>query len=66
MQDGQKTSVRLSRMPQGIRFTGTLDGRIRYDAQRQLLVFRGVMEEGVRGQLLDLSPERTYRDSADL
>jgi YidC/Oxa1 family membrane protein insertase len=44
-----------------ISFPDSLKTRIEYDASRRLLIFRGLMSEAEKEELLGLSPERSYR-----
>lgn len=56
-----ENSVRLDRLPDGLRFPEDLKDRISYDASRQQLVFRGFMSKVTFDRLERLSADLDYQ-----
>lgn len=56
---------RLERLPEGIRFPGSLGRKICYDHQMKLLVLKGIMTRGERDELLNLSQNAPYRKAVE-
>ncbi len=59
----KSNSEPLNELPREIQFPEELAERIRYDAQRKLLIFRGAMTEEERDRLLSLSEDTAYREA---
>ncbi len=58
----EETSKKLEKLPEGIQFPDLLKDKVRYDAEKKLLVFKGVMKEEERKELLNLSPDSSYQE----
>lgn len=60
-----RASAKLVRLPAGVKFPAGLAGRVWYDAQHQLVYYKGVMDEATRSKLMGLSEEHDYRGAID-
>jgi hypothetical protein len=58
-------SVPLDRLPEGLCFPAEFGDRIRYDADRRRLVFRGFMSKGDFDRLCQLSDDWPFRRQLD-
>jgi hypothetical protein len=54
-------SVRLDKLPDGLRFPEDLHDRITYDASRRQLVFQGFMFKATCDRLMQLSHDLEYQ-----
>lgn len=61
VQNTKESSVKLASLPGGVKFPNHLEYKIRYDATEKLLIFRGVVSEQERDELLNLSRNESYR-----
>lgn len=57
-------SVPLEKLPEGLKFTGNLDGKFSYDAQKKELVGKGRYTPEDRDALLQLSDDPAYQAAA--
>lgn len=57
----RESSVELENLPEGMEFSDYLKDKIHYDADRKRLVFKGVMSEEEKDEMLKLSPENHYK-----
>jgi hypothetical protein len=63
--DKEKVSVTLESLPKEIQFPDSVRNKINYDAEKQKLIFKGVMAESERKELLSLSEETAYQQAVD-
>jgi len=61
-----ETSARLARLPEGLSFPDDFPEPIRYDAQRQRLVYRGFMASASYRFLHELSGDSDYVTALDV
>ncbi|HHT9119152.1 MAG TPA: ABC transporter substrate-binding protein [Candidatus Hypogeohydataceae bacterium YC41] len=61
----EEVSEKLEKLPEGIQFPDSLKDKMRYDAEKKLLIFKGVMKEKERIDLLKLSQEHPYQDAVE-
>jgi predicted membrane-bound spermidine synthase/Flp pilus assembly protein TadD len=57
--------VKLEKLPDGVSFPTSPAGRVWYEADKQLLFYKGVMEDEERTKLMKLSEDRDYRGAID-
>jgi predicted membrane-bound spermidine synthase/Tfp pilus assembly protein PilF len=60
-----RASAKLGRLPTGVKFPAEPAGRVWYDAQHQLIYYKGVMDDATRSKLMDLSEDHDYRGAID-
>lgn len=60
-----ETSAKLEKLPDGVEFPEDLQNKIRYDAPRKLLIFKGVMTKDEKGKLLSLSEDDSYQKAIE-
>lgn len=56
-------SVKLAKLPARVQFPGHLKEKIRYDVDKQLLIFKGSMNEEERDELLKKSQDPLYQQA---
>ncbi|HHT9119210.1 MAG TPA: TonB-dependent receptor [Candidatus Hypogeohydataceae bacterium YC41] len=57
----KETSEKLENLSTEVQFSGHLKDKIRYDADRKLLIFKGVMLEEEKNELLNMSKDNNYQ-----
>lgn len=55
----------LERLPEGIEFPASLKDKLDYDADKKLLIFKGVMSPSVKDELLALSSDTAFQKSVE-
>ncbi|RLF32343.1 MAG: hypothetical protein DRN07_05220, partial [Thermoplasmata archaeon] len=60
-----ENSEKLDKLPSGLKFPDSLKDKISYDAQRKLLIFRGVMSKEEKKNLLGLSEDKAYQKAIE-
>lgn len=60
-----ETSKKLEELPSGLVFPGNLKNKIRYDANKKLLILKGVMSEEIKDRLLTLSADDSYKEAVE-
>ncbi len=60
-----RASVKMEQLPAGVKFPSELTGRVSYDAGKNLILYKGVMEDEERSKLMNLSEDRDYRAAID-
>jgi len=58
-------SAKLENLPQRIEFPNSLQDKIRWDADRKCLIFKGIMSEEEKHGLLELSPNNLYKEAIE-
>ncbi len=58
-------SAKLENLPQGIEFPNFLQDKIRWDADRKRLIFKGIMSEEEKHGLLELLPDNLYKEAIE-
>jgi len=57
--------AKLENLPQRIEFPNFLQDKIRWDADRKRLIFKGIMSEEEKHGLLELSPDNLYKEAIE-
>ena len=60
-----ETSVKLEELPSGLVFPDNLRNKIRYDANKKLLIFKRVMSKEIKDRLLTLSADGSYKQAVE-
>lgn len=60
-----ETSEELKALPASVAFPASMTGKISFDVDDRLLIFKGVMKEAEKNELLSLSPEPLYQNAIE-
>lgn len=60
-----ETSAKLEELPSGLVLPDNLKNKIRYDANKKLLIFKGIMSKEIKDRLLTLSADDSYKEAVE-